>query len=120
NEVDKLTATTPEVEPTQKVEIKKPGLVNTLLSKTTGVVFLLSETMVLLYFLLASGDLLMLKGIQALPRFKDKKRAVEIAREIEQQVSRYLGAISIVNVIEGTVVGVALWFVGMPNPVLFG
>jgi predicted PurR-regulated permease PerM len=69
---------------------------------------------------MASGDLLMLKAIQALPRFKDKKRAVEIANEMQQQVSRYLGAISIVNVIEGTVIGIGMAFVGMPNPVLWG
>jgi predicted PurR-regulated permease PerM len=63
---------------------------------------------------------LMLKAIQALPRFRDKKRAVEIASEMQRQVSRYLGAISIVNCIEGTCVGIGMALVGMPNPVLWG
>src|SRR5205085_460466 len=103
-----------------KVEIKRPGLMNTVLSKTTSFVVLVGETVVLLYFFMASGDLLMLKTIQALPRLKDKKRAVEIANEMQQQVSRYLGAVSIVNAIEGTVIGIGLAIVGMPNPILWG
>jgi predicted PurR-regulated permease PerM len=105
---------------TQKVELKKPGLMNSLLSKTTDFIFLVAETIVLLYFMMAAGDLLMLKGIQAIPKLKDKKRAVEIANEMQHQVSRYLGAISIVNVVEGTLIGIGLALVGMPNPILWG
>jgi predicted PurR-regulated permease PerM len=121
NEVEKFSsgATTSDT-PATKVEIKKPGLVDTLLTKTTSALFLIGEVVVLLYFLLASGDLLMLKTIQILPTLTDKKRAVEIARETEQQVSRYLGAVSIVNAIEGTVIGIGLAIAGMPNPVLWG
>jgi predicted PurR-regulated permease PerM len=121
SKVEKLTvAATPVEDETPKVEIKKPGLMNAVVSKTTSAIMLAGETIVLLYFLMASGDLLMLKAIQALPRFKDKKRAVEIANEMQQQVSRYLGAISIVNALEGTVIGIGLALVGMPNPVLWG
>ncbi len=120
NEVEKLGSSDSDEEPTQKVEIKKPGVMGSILSKTTNVAFLLGETLVLLYFLLASGDLLKLKAIQALPRLRDKKRAVEIANETERQISRYLGSISIVNAIEGTLIGIGLSLVGMPNPVLWG
>jgi predicted PurR-regulated permease PerM len=120
SKVEKFSVTAPQEDNTPKVELKKPSLMNTMLSKTTRFIMLVGETIVLLYFLMASGDLLMLKTIQALPRFKDKKRAVEIANEMQQQVSRYLGAVSIVNVIEGTVIGIGLAIVGMPNPVLWG
>lgn len=120
SKVEKISVTTSNEEPTTKVELKKPGLMNTVLSKTTTVIMVAGETLVLLYFLMASGDLLMLKAIQALPRFKDKKRAVEIANEMQHQVSRYLGAVSIVNAIEGTIIGIGLALVGMPNPILWG
>ena len=49
-----------------------------------GTTAFVSETivvLVLLYFLLASGDLFLRKVIKMLPTFQDKKRAVEIARE---------------------------------------
>jgi predicted PurR-regulated permease PerM len=121
-EVEKLSAATADTEeaPAQKVELKKPGLMGTILSRTTGVVFLISETLMLLYFFLASGDLLMLKTVQILPTLTDKKRALEIAREIEQQVSRYLGSISMMNTFEGTLIGIGLGLIGMPNPVMWG
>jgi predicted PurR-regulated permease PerM len=118
--VENLRVTGPGEEETPKVEIKKPGLMNMVLSKTTSVVLLVGETLVLLYFFMAAGDVLMLKAIQALPTFRDKKRAVEIAKEMQRQVSRYLGAVSIVNAIEGTIIGIGLALVGMPNPILWG
>ena len=120
DQVEKTVTAAEADDTTQKVEIKKPGLMNSLLSKTTDFMFLVGETIVLLYFMMAAGDLLMLKGIQALPKLKDKKRAVEIANEMQHQVSRYLGAVSIVNFVEGTLIGIGLWLVGMPNPVLWG
>jgi len=120
-EVEKFSAPTGEDDqPMQQVEVKKPGLMNSVLSKTTNIAFLLGETLVLLYFLLVAGDLLVLKAIQALPRFGDKKRAVEILNQTQQQVSRYLGSITIINIIEGTLIGIGLAIVGMPNPILWG
>ena len=42
---------------------------------------------ILLFFLLASGDLFLRKLIRVLPSLADKKRAVEIARQIETDIS---------------------------------
>ncbi len=41
----------------------------------------------LVYFLLASGDSVLRKIVQASPRLADRQRAVDIAREMEQQIS---------------------------------
>ncbi len=43
---------------------------------------------ILLYFLLASGDLLLLRFVELSPNLPSKKRVVEIARTIESQTSR--------------------------------
>ena len=48
------------------------------------------ETLVLLYLLLASGDLFLQKLVRVMPTFRDKKRAVEISHEIQQNISNYL------------------------------
>ena len=88
-----------------------------------GTTALLSEAIVvivLLYFLLASGDLFLRKLIKVLPTFKDKKRAVEIAREMEHNISTYLFTVTVINVGVGAAVGVGVWLLGMPNPVLWG
>ena len=76
--------------------------------------------LVLLYFLLASDDLFLRKLVKVLPRLDDKKRAVEVARQIENDVSRHLLAMTVINLVLGAVTAVALYFVGMPNPILWG
>ncbi len=88
-----------------------------------GTTSFLSEAVVvivLLYFLLASGDLFLRKLIKVLPTFKDKKRAVEIAREIESNISTYLFTVTLINAGVGVAVGVGVWLLKMPNPVLWG
>lgn len=105
---------------TQKVEIKESKLLGRLLNQTRSFAYLFVETFVLLFFLLASGDLFMLKLVQALPRLRDKKRAVEIARESATGVSQYLVGMTMVNIAEGTMIGIGLWLLGMPNPHLWG
>ena len=105
---------------TPKVEIKKPGLLDSVWSQTKYVVVIVLEVFVLLYFFLAAGDLLALKLIQVLPRLKDKKKAVEIMRETEQGISSYLVSITLVNLFEGVAIGLGLALLGMPNPLLWG
>jgi predicted PurR-regulated permease PerM len=91
-----------------------------LFGGTTAFVSEAVVVIVLLYFLLASGDLFLRKLIKVLPSFKDKKRAVEIAREIEQNISTYLFTATLINLGVGVAVGVGVWLLKMPNPVLWG
>lgn len=105
---------------TPEVELKKPGLLNSVWNQTKSVVVLFLEVFVLLYFYLAAGDILALKLIQVLPRLRDKKKAVEIMRETEHGISRYLVSITMVNMFEGTAIGIGLAILGMPNPLLWG
>ena len=85
-----------------------------------GVVALVLQPFFLTYFLLASGDLFLQKLIRVLPQFKDKKRAVSIAREIEAQVSTYFLSTTAVNIGLGIVTAIAMWLLGLPNPALWG
>jgi predicted PurR-regulated permease PerM len=88
-----------------------------------GTTAFLSEVIVvivLLYFLLASGDLFLRKLIKVLPTLKDKRRAVEIAREVENNISTYLFTVTLINIGVGTAVGLGVWALKMPNPVLWG
>jgi len=74
----------------------------------------------LTFFLLAAGDLFLQKLIRVLPQFKDKKRAVSIAREIEDQVSVHILTTTAINVGVGVLTAIAMWLCGMPNPMLWG
>ena len=43
-----------------------------------------------------------------------------MARQIENDVSRHLLAMTVINLGLGAVTAVALYFIGMPNPILWG
>ena len=55
-----------------------------------------------------------------MPRFQEKRQVVEIAAEIEQNISAYLLTISLMNALVGIATGVAMWLCGLPNPLLWG
>jgi predicted PurR-regulated permease PerM len=74
----------------------------------------------LLFFLLASGDTLLRQAVTITPRLRDKKRVVEIVRDIEDDISYYLLTVSIINAGLGCAVGIAMHLIGMPNPILWG
>jgi len=97
-----------------------PSLSSRLFGTTQRIAAGLVEIFILLYFLLAGGDLFLQKLIKVLPHFSDKVKAVEIARATEATVSAYLSTTLLLNIGEGIVVALALWLLGMPNVVLWG
>lgn len=75
---------------------------------------------ILLYFLLASGDLFLRKLIKVLPKFRDKRLAVDLARRIEEHISSYMFTITAIFAGLGLAVGITTWLVGLPTPLLWG
>jgi len=78
------------------------------------------ETLVLLYLLLASGDLFLQKLVHVMPTLDDKKRAVEISHEIQQNISSYLLTVTLINLGLGVVVSGGLYFLHVPNAAMWG
>jgi len=102
------------------VELKSPAITDGLFSKTRDLILGLLVFLILLYFLLSSGDLFLRKLIHVLPRLQDKKRAVVIMREIEDHISRYLITVAFINACLGASATFVFWALGMPNPLLWG
>ncbi|MEO7457484.1 MAG: AI-2E family transporter [Gemmatimonadaceae bacterium] len=102
------------------VVVQGPTVASRLFGTTQRFVAGLAEVLILLYFLLAGGDLFLQKLIKVLPHFSDKVKAVEIARATESAVSAYLTTTLLLNLAEGAVVALVLWALGMPNAVLWG
>lgn len=80
----------------------------------------LLEVFILLYFLLSVGDLFLQKLIKVIPNLHDKKKAVRIARETQVSISTYLLTTMIVSIVEGVVVAIVMYALGMPNAILWG
>jgi len=122
--VNNLGATEAEKKEEQKtaptVEVKDSRGTGSMLNWTGTLLAGLGETLVLLYLLLASGDLFLQKLVHVMPTLHDKKRAVEISHEIQQNISNYLFSVSLINLGLGIVVSVGLYFMGVPNAAMWG
>jgi predicted PurR-regulated permease PerM len=73
----------------------------------------------LLLFLLSSGDRFLRKIIGLMPG-GESRGAVQVLRDTESEISTYLLTITMINVVLGVAVGVAMAALGMPNPILWG
>ena len=102
------------------VVVKEAGLTARIAAIVPTVLVQSALVLVLLLFLLASGDMFYEKIVHVTPRFRDKRRAVETAHDIERRLSRYLLTITLINAGLGVAVGLAMWALGMPDPLLFG
>jgi predicted PurR-regulated permease PerM len=117
-EVERIAAPAEDAD-VQEVVVRQPGAIATVASMAPGVLAELAFTLVLMLLLLASGDMFYEKIVHVMPTFKDKMLAVRIARDIESKLSSYLFAITFINAGLGVAIGVAMWLIGMPNPLVF-
>lgn len=106
-------------DPTVKVKISDDHR-SSILNWTGTLLVGIGETLVLLYLLLASGDLFIQKLVHVMPTWRDKKRAVEINREIQHNISHYLFSVTLINLGLGIVASVGFFFMGVPNAAMWG
>jgi predicted PurR-regulated permease PerM len=118
--VNDFGATTDDQKKAPTVELKTSRIPGSLISQTGVFVAGTGETLVLLYMLLASGDMFLQKLVRVMPTLREKKRAVEISHEIQQNISHYLFSVSFINLGLGVVVSVGLYFMGVPNAAMWG
>jgi predicted PurR-regulated permease PerM len=118
-EVEKI-ANSDAAEEATTVVIKEPSTVAKLATTMPQVFAQIVLALVLLFFILASGDMFYEKTVHSIARFKDKRRAVQIFHDIEGKLSRYFFTIAVINAGLGVAIGVSMWLLGMPNPLLFG
>jgi predicted PurR-regulated permease PerM len=102
------------------VTVKGPSLSSFLFSGTRALLAGLLTTVVLLFFLLVSGDLFLRRLVEILPTLSNKKQAVDISHEIESNMSGYLVTITLMNAAVGIATGLAAYFCGLSDPILWG
>ena len=117
--VNEMTSTDADGD-VQEVVIKGSGILANVAGGALEGLLTFTIMLVLLVFLLGSGDMFYRKLINVMPRLQDKKRALRIVYDIEQEVSRYLLSIGLINVILGMVVATVMFVLGMPMPIVWG
>ena len=110
----------PEDEITRVVVAQQMTLRQLLVNETTRFAIGAGTTLVLLYFMLAMGDKFLRRLVAALPDFRTKKQAVEIAHQLQSDMSHYLMTVTAINVVFGAIVAGMMFATGMPNPILWG
>ena len=104
----------------QRVVVVQSGLLAWAAGTAAGFGATIGAMLILSVFLLASGDTLRLKLIRVLPDLSGKKRSLRVLADIENEVSRYLLTITAINAGLGLCVGIAMWALGMPDPLIWG
>jgi predicted PurR-regulated permease PerM len=102
------------------VAVQGSGLSEKVLNATRTIASGLFTTVLVLFFLLISGDIFLRRLVEVLPRFKDKRQAVHISQQIEADISAYLLTITIMNVAVGVATGILAAVFGLGDPVLWG
>ncbi len=116
--IDEITNGTSD-RPPIKVQVEQPQL-GSMLNLTGGFVASAVIMFVLLFFLLAGGDRFLEKLVILMPTFKDKRRIVELSREVQNKMSHYLFTITAINGCLGLAIGLSMWAIDLPNPFLWG
>jgi predicted PurR-regulated permease PerM len=124
---EQMTATTQDIaagtktkQKAQEVTVKAPTLAGVVITAARNFTLGAVSMLVLLYFMLASGDLFLRKAIAMTPLLADKQRAVNLLRQIESEVSVYLFTVTVINVMLGCAVALAMYGLNVPNPALWG
>jgi predicted PurR-regulated permease PerM len=116
-EIEKLASTNAQ---TKGVELKRRPIAEVLFMRTPEFIASAVLSLILLYFLLVYDQAFIAKLVKLLPTLSDKKAAVGIAHDIEEQISRYLFTVTAINVCLGLAVGTAVGLLGLRNPVMWG
>lgn len=104
----------------QHVVVEQPGVLTRAANNLASLGATAGITLILALFLLASGTLFYEKIVQSFPLMSDKKRALRVVYDVEREISRYLLTIALINCGLGLVIGLGLWAIGMPDPLVWG
>jgi predicted PurR-regulated permease PerM len=104
----------------QRVALQQPGILSQAAGDLLSVGTTFAIVLVLSLLLLASGTMFYEKIIQSFASLSEKKRALRVVYDIEREVSRYLFTIAVINAGLGTAIGLGLWALGVPDPLVWG
>jgi predicted PurR-regulated permease PerM len=118
-EVNELgTVSAPEKTPS--VIIQGPGMLENVVGGLPAMLTSIGIVIFLSFFLMASGDSILRKLTRCGRNWSERRRIVSIARRVQSDMSRYLAAVTLINLFLGAAVALSMYLLEMPNPLLWG
>jgi predicted PurR-regulated permease PerM len=96
-----------------------PPFVGRVFATTAGILGLLLQTIIIVFLLLATGDLFQKKMAAVLPK-PVKGTAADLVNDAEAVMRRYILVTALINAGQGLVVALVVMLIGLPNPALWG
>lgn len=107
-------------EKTVPVEVQDADLAYTVLGVSSHVLASAVIVFVVAFFLLALSETLIQQAVESRSLLNEKQNIVQLVRNVEQGVSRYLLTVTLINIGLGVVTAVTMWLLNIPNPILWG
>jgi len=96
------------------------SLLTKLLTGTRSFASGFFTTLLFLFFLLVSGDIFLQRLVEIMPRFSSKRQVVDIAKQVESDISAYLLTITLMNALVGVGTATVMSLTGVGDPILWG
>jgi len=90
------------------------------IANTQEWLFAILTTLMVTYFLLAAGPSLLVKIASTPASQKPGTRLLRVATAISDDLSRYFATVTVINLVLGIATTVTMYWLGMPNPLLWG
>ncbi len=102
------------------VENPQSGALAQLLTATPLVFMSVVTTLLLVFVFLLHGDAVLRKLVEFAPHWHAKREVVVATRDAQRELSAYMLTISLINAGLGVATAAALWWLGIPDPLLWG
>jgi hypothetical protein len=105
-----------------KERIASEGLALTgaVLGSALSVGLSLAATVILLYFLLASEHWMLVRTVEAIPRRRTRALVLCGVRAAQREIALFIASLAVVNLVVALCTSLAMAWIGLPNPVLWG
>jgi predicted PurR-regulated permease PerM len=115
------TETAPPADPLkERIASEGVALTRVVLGRIASFGLSTAATVILLFFLLASEHWMIASSVAAIPRRRTRALVLAGVRAAEREIARFVGVLALVNLGVAIVTAGAMWWLALPNPVLWG
>ena len=104
----------------ERIASESLALTGAVLGSAVSFGLSLAATVILLYFLLASEPWMVVRTVEAIPKRRDRAIVLCAVRAAQRQIAVYIGAVAVINLVVAALTALAMMWIGLPNPVLWG